>query len=144
MIDNKVMSEIKAGVKTAVSSIRSEIKALQAQETRLLAAITTPEETVKARAAKAAPKARGKRGVGMLNVLLPFMEGKHSTKAAELIAHLHTHGYPDSKVNSVYATIANELKKPNSRIERVADGEYKVSAAYFARPAAEEAAEVTQ
>jgi hypothetical protein len=134
-------NSVKAAIKAAVAEYNKQIKTLTSQRDKLLAAVAAPETNTAATlvksGAKSAAKSTGKgasKGPGMLNVLLPFMEGKPSMKAAEMLKFLHTHGYPNAKANSVYATLANELKKPNSRLEKIADGDYRVSAAYFSRP----------
>lgn len=149
MAEANPLNAVRQSIKTAVAGIDKDIRALEAQKAKLLKAIeapATPKATVDSTPAtktkaKAAGASKGTRGPGMLNVVLPFMEGKASVKSADMIAYLQANGYPNMKPNSFYATVANELKRPKSRIEKIGDGEYRVSAAYFELPARPEVAE---
>lgn len=132
----KQFPEVHAAIKAGMRTIDNQIKLLQKKRAAMQAVIGSSNGAATTGAAKTkgtTPKAKtGEKGPGMLNVLLPFMEGKPQVTSVELLTQLRKHPhYKDATAGVLAAALSTELKKDKRRVDRVSKGVYRVSASYF-------------
>lgn len=144
-------------LRNALKMLDNDIAGLTKQRNALAAMLgvaatkTTAPKRAKSATAKATAAtpatgepAKTRMRSGMLSKVLPWMEGQAEVTAAAMIDYLKTNGYPNAERKSLDASLSNTLKRPNSPVERVRPGVFRVTAAYFSRPRAQASSPVPQ